>query len=385
MIIPSLLDTDLYKLTMMQAVLHHYPAAEAEFHFVCRNNNIDLSPYAASIHQAIQALCSLHFTNVECDYLLGLGFFKDDFLALLRHFRLNPNYVSVSTEPPFALTIRGPWLHTILFEVPLLAIISEIYQRGEHPQLDLSTGRQRLNDKIHYLRDAAVDDFRFSDFGTRRRLSLAWQHEVVETLQKTLPQQFAGTSNLYLAHQLGLPAIGTMAHEYIQACQALGPRLLYSQRFAFETWAKEYRGDLGIALSDTLSTDAFLHDFDRYFCKLFDGARHDSGDPIVWAKRIIAHYKDMRVDPKRKTLIFRDGLNFDKALALHKQFADTIQLRFGIGTNLSNDRGARPIDIVIKLVKCNGQPVAKISEQPAKSLCEDSSYLAYLKQVFNIH
>ena len=199
-----------------------------------------------------------------------------------------------------------------------------------------------------------------------------------------MSRQFTGTSNVYFAMTEGLTPLGTMAHEYLQACQALGPRLRDSQKYAFEMWAKEYRGDLGIVLSDVYGIEAFLSDFDMYFCKLFDGARHDSGDPMIWGERMISHYKANRCDPRTKTLIFSDMLDFPKVLRLYERFNGRIRLGFGIGTNLVNDLGYTALQNVIKLVRCNDQPVAKVSDSPEKSMCEDESYLAYLKSVFGI-
>ena len=187
-----------------------------------------------------------------------------------------------------------------------------------------------------------------------------------------------------LAMRYGLRPLGTMAHEYLQACQALGPRLRDSQIFAFETWAREYRGDLGIALSDVYGLDAFLRDFDMYFCKLFDGARHDSGDPFEWGERLIRHYTANRVDPASKTLVFSDSLTFDLMKALYRRFHERVVVRFGIGTNLTNDLGYKPLAIVIKMVGCNGQPVAKLSDDPGKNMVTDHDYLQYLRKVFDI-
>ena len=186
------------------------------------------------------------------------------------------------------------------------------------------------------------------------------------------------------ARSHGLTPLGTMAHEYLQACQALGPRLRDSQTFGFEMWAKEYRGDLGIALSDVYGMDAFLRDFDLYFCKLFDGARHDSGDPLIWGERLIAHYEKNRIDPRTKTLVFSDSLTFPRVIELYRRFAGRTRLAFGVGTNLTNDLGHTPLQIVIKMVRANGQPVAKLSDSPEKNMCEDQAYLAYLRQVFEI-
>ena len=206
----------------------------------------------------------------------------------------------------------------------------------------------------------------------------------MRTLQREVPRFFKGTSNVYLAHRLGLVAIGTMAHEYLQSYQALDVRLRDFQKAALEDWVQEYRGDLGIALTDVVGMDAFLADFDLYFAKLFDGLRHDSGDPFVWGEKALAHYAPLRIDAHTKRLVFSGGLDLDKAFTIYRRFADRTQLGFGIGTNLSNDVGLTPLNIVMKLVRCNAQPVAKLSDSPGKTLCSDQTFLAYLRQVFNV-
>ncbi|WP_243041476.1 nicotinate phosphoribosyltransferase [Dyella sedimenti] len=389
MIVTSLLDTDLYKFSMMQVVLHHYPAAQVEYKFKCRNPGIDLVPYIDEIRAELVQLCSLRFTEEELAYLRGWRFIKSDFVDFLGLFQLNTKYVQIhpAQDGPgeIEIRIRGPWLHTILFEVPLLAIVNEVYFRNTQPGLDLAEGRRRLREKIALLRDSeGYADCRIADYGTRRRFSRAWQEEVVATLHDGLGKQFAGTSNVWLAWKLGLTPLGTLAHEYLQAHQALGPRLRDSQVAALETWAKEYRGDLGIALSDVYGLSAFLRDFDMYFCKLFDGTRHDSGDPFAWGERVLAHYRANRVDPRTKILVFSDGLDIPKVMSLYQHFRGRCQLAFGVGTNLTNDVGPEPLQIVIKMIRCNGQPVAKISDTPGKNMCEDSAYVAYLRQVFEI-
>jgi nicotinate phosphoribosyltransferase len=207
---------------------------------------------------------------------------------------------------------------------------------------------------------------------------------VVETLHNAEPKIVGGTSNVYLAKQLGMTPIGTMAHEFMQAFQALDVRLRDSQKAALEAWVHEYRGDLGIALTDVVGMDAFLRDFDLYFAKLFDGLRHDSGDPYIWGDKAIAHYEKLKIDPKTKVLTFSDGLNLEKAWELHQYFRGRIKTSFGIGTNLTNDMGITPINIVLKLVECNGQPVAKLSDSPGKTMINNDTYLAYLRQVFEV-
>ena len=412
MIITSLLDTDLYKFTMMQVVLHQFPGAQVEYRFKCRNSSlgtvgeaggdgkagINLAAHVAEIRDEIRALCSLHFQDAELAYLRSMRFIKSDFCDFLGLFKLNEKYITVTplASGDIDITIQGPWLHTILFEIPVLAIVNEVYFRNRHRLPDFAEGRRRLDLKIGQLRAPGLSDLKIADYGTRRRFSKAWHDEVLRVLSSKLGTtqspgtmagvagQLAGTSNVLWAMKLGLTPLGTMAHEYLQAAQALGPRLRDSQVYGFESWAKEYRGDLGIALSDVYGMSAFLRDFDMYFCKLFDGARHDSGDPFQWGERMLDHYAKNRVDPKTKTLIFSDGLTVPRTIELYQQFRGRCQLAFGIGTNLTNDLGYEPLQIVIKMVRCNGQPVAKLSDTPSKNMCDDEKYLAYLRQVFEI-
>jgi nicotinate phosphoribosyltransferase len=387
MIITSLLDTDLYKFTMMQVVLHHFPGAQVEYRFKCRNPGVDLARCIDEIRDEVAHLCTLRFTEDELAYLRGLRFIKSDFVDFLGLFQMNRKYVTVEPTPggdgEIDVVVRGPWLHTILFEIPLLAIINEVWFRSTERSPDFLEGRRRLLDKTALIRDdPSLEGMRVADYGTRRRFSRRWHDEVIRGLSEQLGENFAGTSNVLFARRYGLTPLGTMAHEYLQACQALGPRLRDSQVFGFESWAREYRGDLGIALSDTYGMDAFLRDFDLYFCKLFDGARHDSGDPFDWGERLIAHYEAHRIDPRTKTLIFSDSLNVPLAIQLYRRFHTRTRLAFGIGTNLTNDLGVTPLQIVIKMVRCNGQPVAKVSDSPEKTMCDDAGYLAYLRQVF---
>jgi len=389
MIITSLLDTDLYKFTMMQVVLHHFPGAQVEYRFKCRNKGVDLTPYVDEIREQIEALCTLRFEEDELAYLRSLRFIKSDFVDFLGLFQLNTKYIQVEPAQPgpgeISIVIKGPWLHTILFEIPVLAIVNEVYFRATQRAPDLDEGRKRLIEKIALVRnDPTLVELRIADYGTRRRFSKRWQDEVLVTLRNELHENLAGTSNVMFAVKHGLIPLGTMAHEYLQACQALGPRLRDSQTYGFETWAREYRGDLGIALSDVYGFDAFLRDFDMYFCKLFDGARHDSGDPMQWGERLIEHYERNRVDPRTKTLVFSDALTFPKVIDLYRRFNGRARLAFGVGTNLTNDLGYQPLQIVIKMVRCNGQPVAKLSDTPEKNMCDDAAYLAYLRQVFEI-
>ena len=395
MIITSLLDTDLYKFTMMQVVLHQFPGAQVEYRFKCRNPGVQLAPHVDQIRDEIRALCTLRFQDAELAYLRSLRFIKSDFVDFLALFRLNEKYIQVSALPTgeIDICITGPWLHTILFEIPVLAIVNEVYFRNTQKQPNFPEGRRRLDAKIAQLQADGLESLKIADYGTRRRFSRAWHEEVLRVLCARLGTddrgnggagQLAGTSNVLYAMQLGLTPLGTMAHEYLQACQSLGPRLRDTQVFGFEMWAKEYRGDLGIALSDVYGMNAFLRDFDLYFCKLFDGARHDSGDPFAWGERLLQHYRNHRVDPLTKTLIFSDALTVPRIIELFQRFHGRCQLAFGIGTNLTNDLGCEPLQIVVKMTRCNGQPVAKLSDAPGKNMCDDEKYLAYLRQVFDI-
>ena len=388
MVIKSLLDTDLYKFTMMQVVLHHFPAAQVEYRYKCRTQGVNLRPYLDEIRQEIHALCQLRFEPAELDYLKSLRFIKSDFIDFLGLFHLPEKCIEVSEgELPgeIAISVKGSWLHTILFEIPVLAIVNEVYFRNVCKDPDWAEGRKRLQTKMKLVLDATdLAEFRVAEYGTRRRFSHVWHEEVVTTMKAQMGEHFAGTSNVWFAMKHGVLPLGTMAHEYLQACQALGPRLRDSQVFALETWAKEYRGDLGSALSDVYGLEAFLRDFDMYFCKLFDGARHDSGDPFDWGERMIAHYAANRVDARTKTLVFSDALTFPRAIELTRRFAGRCRTAFGIGTNLTNDLGHEPLQIVMKMIRCNGQPVAKVSDAPEKTMCDDKAYLAYLRQVFEL-
>ncbi len=390
-VIQSLLETDLYKFTMWQAMLHRHPQTQAEYTFVCRNQSAyPLAELLADVNRELDQLCALSFQPEELSYLRGLRFVKSDFVDLLRIFRFQREFIEAKAEGEgLHIVARGPQVHVMGFEIYVLAIVNELYFRRQQTPAVLEEGRRRLGAKIEQLRafgreTPARHPFEFFDFGLRRRFSGDWQREVVSTLKREVPEFFKGTSNVLLARDLGLVPIGTMAHEYLQTYQALGVRLRDHQKAALEDWVQEYRGDLGVALTDVIGMDAFLADFDLYFTKLFDGLRHDSGDPVVWGEKALAHYTALRIDAHSKRLVFSDGLDMPRALALYRHFAERTQLGFGIGTSLSNDLGLTPLNIVMKLTQCNGQPVAKLSDSPGKTLCEDQTFLAYLRQVFNV-
>lgn len=390
-VIHSLLDTDLYKFTMWQAMLHRFPQTQAEYTFHSRRPGaFPLAELKAEVEREFDHLCSLRFRADELAYLAGLRFIKSDFVDFLRIFQFQRDFIQVSTrDGELEIVARGPQVHVMAFEIFVLAIVNELYFRRFPAEPARAEGRRRLQAKVEKLREFGREPprrhpFELFDFGLRRRWSGDWQREVVDHFRREVPQYFKGTSNVLLARDLGLVPIGTMAHEYLQSFQALGVRLRDSQKAALESWVQEYRGDLGIALTDVIGMDAFLADFDLYFAKLFDGLRHDSGDPVVWGEKALAHYERLRIDAHTKRLVFSDGLDIDTAIMLYRQFADRTQLGFGIGTHLSNDMGLRPLHIVMKLTRVNGQPVAKLSDSPGKTMCDDETFLAYLRQVFEV-
>jgi nicotinate phosphoribosyltransferase len=390
-VITSLLDTDLYKFTMWQTMLHRHPQTQAEYTFVCRNQPAyPLAELVGEVNEQLDHLCTLSFKPDELAYLGGLRFMKSDFVDFLRIFHFQREFITArAVGDKLEIVARGPQVHVMAFEIFVLAMVNELYFRRFEREPALVEGRKRLQAKIEELRafgeePARRNPFEFFDFGVRRRFAGDWQREVVTTLKREVPQFFKGTSNVLLARDLQLVPIGTMAHEYLQTYQALGVRLRDFQKAALEDWVQEYRGDLGVALTDVVGMDAFISDFDLYFAKLFDGLRHDSGDPKVWGEKALAHYAKLRIDANTKRLVFSDGLDIGRAIDLYRHFAERTQLGFGIGTNLSNDVGHTPLNIVMKLTRCNDQPVAKLSDSPGKTLCDDQTFLAYLRQVFNV-
>ncbi|XID75383.1 nicotinate phosphoribosyltransferase [Alkanindiges sp. WGS2144] len=394
-IIQSLLDTDLYKFTMLQVILHQFPATHSVYHFRCRNEDKAAYPLGQikdELDQELDILCTLKFKPKELDYLRSLRFIKADFVDYLELFQLKRRFITtrIDAHGSLDIVVEGPMIQAMFFEIFVLAIINELYFRRLKTPAVLAEGEKRLQAKVVLLKQYAQQQhgnetpFLISDFGTRRRYSYVWQNHVVKTLHTAAPQVFRGTSNVYLAMQLGISPIGTMAHEFLQAFQALNVRLRDFQIAALESWVHEYRGDLGIALTDVVGMDAFLRDFDLYFAKLFDGLRHDSGDPFAWGDKAHAHYLKLRIDPKTKMLTFSDGLNLERAWQLYQYFKDRFQTSFGIGTNLTNDMGQVPLNIVLKLVQCNGQSVAKLSDSPGKTMSTDETFLAYLRQVFDL-
>ena len=381
----SLLDTDLYKFNMNQVMFHKHTNLNGKYIFKCRNKDVVFTPAMCDeINAQIDHLCTLTFTEEELNYLGTLRFIKPDYVEFLRLWRPLRRYVKcwLDSNGELRIEVTGPLFSVMQFEIYLLEIVNEVYFRMEYDYLSLTeSARQKLYRKIRGFRDEFYD-FKFAEFGARRRLSREWQDYVVGELLKT--GYCVGTSNVYLAMKYGCKPIGTYAHEYVQMYQGIpGVTLAYTNKMAMDEWFEEYQGDNGTALTDTLGTDLFLMDFNKLQANCYTGVRHDSGDPIEWGEKIIAHYEKLGIDPKTKTLLFSDGLDFDRAQEIYDHFKRRINVSFGIGTNLSNDTAADPLNIVIKLQYVNGHPVAKISDTPGKAMCQDSEYLEYLKGAVN--
>ncbi len=386
-ILHTLLDTDAYKLHMQQAVFHRYADVQVVAEFRCRGDDL-LGIYADAIREQINAMQHLRLQDDEFQWLSGLPFFKADYLNWLRDFRYDPQQVEVINDNgKLNIRLSGPWREVILWEVPLLAVISELVHSYRSPEAGVPQALAMLEEKLVEFADLTADldlsRFRLMDFGTRRRFSRNVQQAIVERL--TQEPWFTGTSNYDLARRLSLTPMGTQAHEWFQAHQQISPDLATSQRAALAAWLAEYPDQLGIALTDCITMDAFLRDFGPEFATRYQGLRHDSGDPVEWGEKAIAHYQKLGIDPHSKVLVFSDNLDLKKAVDLYRHFSSRVNLGFGIGTRLTcNIPQVKPLNIVIKLVECNGKPVAKLSDSPGKTICHDKAFVRALREAFDL-
>ena len=385
-IITSLLENDLYKFSMGQAIYHHFSDYKTTWTFKCRNKDVVFSDdVVEEIKHQIRMYCALRFDEEELEYLHNIRWIKGSYVDFLRLWqpRYEDFHFGRDEEGNFTLETTGTWLNTSLYEVPTLAIINEVYFRMNHDYKQLLEDyKKRALEKCLKLQSGEYELNSFSEFGLRRRLSGEAQDHIVKLLQETQnpASRYVGTSNVYLAKKYGLTPVGTMAHEWIM-CVGQGDHKnnpAYSNYFALEAWVDEYGVLNGTALTDTITTDCFLRDFRLTFATLFSGVRHDSGDPFVWGDKMIAHYESLGIDPKTKTLLFSDSLNFEKATKICRYFKDRCKVAFGIGTYLSNDTSVEALNIVMKVTKCNGQDVVKISDVEGKSMCKNESYVDYL-------
>ena len=387
-IITSLLTQDLYKFSMGQAIYHQFSDYKTTWTFKCRNKDVHFTKeMLEEIKEQIEAYCELRFTEEELDYLGQITWLKESYVDFLRLWQPRFADFIIDDEASWGLRVEatGTWLNTSMYEVPVLAIINEVYFRMSGGYDDRMVSFERkLDEKIQWLADGKYQIGSFSEFGLRRRLSGEAQELAVDKLRKADlgTSRFVGTSNVYLAKKFNLTPVGTMAHEWIM-CTGQGNHKhnpAYSNWYALDAWVKEYGVLNGTALTDTITTECFLKDFQLTFATLFSGVRHDSGDPFEWAEKMISHYKELGIDPKTKTLLFSDSLDFERADKIWKNLHDRINVAFGIGTYISNDTDVEALNIVMKVTDCNNMDVAKISDVSGKGMCKNPDYVDYLQR-----
>ena len=393
-IITSLLELDLYKYSMGQAIYHQFSDYKTTWTFKCRNEDVHFTQEMVDeITEQIKHYCTLRFTEDELMYLDNIKWLKGSYVDFLRLWRPRFEDFEIGTDSPCGLSIetKGTWLNTSMYEIPTLAIVNEVYFRMAYDYNELfEEFEDKLELKIETLRKMFLlhkyDIGTFSEFGLRRRLSGEAQELVVKRLKEEndgfADSYFVGTSNVYLAKKYGVTPVGTMAHEWIM-CVGQGNHKhnpAYSNHYALEAWVREYGVLNGIALTDTITTDCFLKDFDLTYATLFSGVRHDSGCPIKWGEKMIKHYESLGIDPKTKTLLFSDSLNFEKAAKIYNHFKNKAKVAFGIGTYLSNDTNVDALNIVMKTTFVNGHDVSKLSDAEGKQMCKNPEYVDYLKR-----
>lgn len=389
-IITSLLETDMYKFSMGQAIYHQFSDYKTTWTFKCRNQDVHFTPeMVEEIREQIKAYCDLRFTEEELEYLHNITWIKGSYTDFLRLWQ--PRYADfqITEDAPCGLSIEtfGTWLNTSMYEIPTLAIVNEVYFRMAYDYKKLEASfEKRLDAKLEAL-NGTYRIGAFSEFGLRRRLSAQTQELAVRKFSeaKLEGSVFVGTSNVYLAKKYHIKPVGTMAHEWIM-CVGQGNHKhnpAYSNWYALDAWVKEYGVLNGIALTDAITTDCFLRDFQLTYATLFSGVRHDSGDPFEWGEKMIAHYEKLGIDPTSKTLLFSDALDFERANALYSYFNDRVKVAFGIGTYISNDTDVPALNIVMKTTACNGMDVAKISDTRGKGMCKNPDYVEYLQRCIN--
>ena len=388
-IINSLLETDMYKCSMGQTIFHQFTSYKTTWTFKCRNKDVHFTDeMVEEIKEQVQAFCQLRFTEEELEYLDNITWIKGTYVDFLRLWQPRYEEFTITTDAPCGLAIdaAGTWLNTSMYEIPVLAIVNEVYFRMAYDyDVLLKQFKRRLDEKVRLLEEDTYRLSDFSEFGLRRRLSAEAQEMAVKAIAEVeLPadSHFIGTSNVYLAKKFNLKPVGTMAHEWIM-CTGQGNHKhnpAYSNWYALDAWVKEYGILNGIALTDTITTDCFLRDFQLTYATLFSGVRHDSGDPYEWGDKMIAHYNSLGINPRTKTLLFSDSLDFERATALYDYFKDKAKVAFGIGTFISNDTDEEALNIVMKTTKCNGMDVAKISDVAGKGMCKNPDYVDYLNR-----
>jgi len=401
-IVRSLLDTDFYKLLMLQMIRHLHPDVEATFSLINRTKSVRLAEVIdeAELREQLDHARTLRFTRKELIWLAGNSFygkqrmFAPDFLAALADFQL-PEYELRKADGQFELSFAGPWTHTTMWEIPALAIVNELRSRAALKgkgrfELDIlyARAKAKLWDKVERLRQ--LPDLVISDFGTRRRHSFLWQRWCVEALKEGLGERFIGSSNVLLAMDADLEAIGTNAHELPMVLAALAgddAGVAAAPYRVLEEWRAHYDGNLLIALPDAFGTTAFLRDAPDWLAD-WTGFRPDSMPPIEGGEQIIQWWQARGRDPRDKLLIFSDGMDVDAIERTWRHFRGRVRMSFGWGTNLTNDfRGCDPageagleaISLVAKVTSANGRPAVKLSDNPSKATGQPAEIARYLR------
>lgn len=386
----SHLDNDTYKFHMGAFFWHHHREVETTYAYKCRDPQINLRCIEDELKEQIIAMHDVGLTGEEKVWLFKNTNVTYDYLNnFLADFRFNPDQVEIERideNPGLSIRITGEVVRASLWEIPLMYIISELYfnkKYGDVKEIAFKA-MDDLNKKIFFVKERRPFDFKFSEFGTRRRLCKLFQEMAIDKLRLELPHNLIGTSNMLWAKNFNIPAVGTQAHEAFMLYQGLvHPE--DSQTKFLKDWIEFYGGRLGIALTDTLGSNKWIRDFNKGLMKMYSGQRHDSGDPVDWANDAIFGYEQNGINPNEKTLFFSDNLTFESAMELTRKFGDWTNVVHGIGTHITNHIPSMPehkaLNQVIKLVRSNGRPVAKLSADPMKAQCEDEVYLNYIKHI----
>ena len=372
-IIQSVLDTDLYKFTTSYAYSKLYPRAYGQFRFIDRGKTTYPQGFAEELKKELQEMSKLALTKDEASFLSReLPYLPPTYIDFVRGFRFDPEEVKVEQDAEGHLSIiaEGLLYRVTLWETPILALVSELYYKMLGAQPDMEYTERTIISKARKLAEHGIT---FSMFGMRRRFSAAIEDRVTELLKEHASGYLFGTSNVYYAYKHGLRVSGTHPHEWIQFHGAMfGYKM--ANYMAMEDWINVYDGDLGTVLTDTYTTDVFMRNFSKKHAMLFTSLRHDSGDPLQFTEKVIARYRELRVDPTIKYIIFSDGLDPERAIEIANYCKGRIGASFGIGTNFSNDvgNGVRPMNIVMKLWKCKmtekerWNPCVKLSDVDGK-------------------
>ena len=385
-IINSLLDQDFYKFSMQQFFHYYENDAVAKYRFVCRTPNIDFTDCFAEIKEELLSVCDVVYQETELAYMSKIKYMKPNYIRFLSGFRLRKEDITINllADGKLDICVEGPMIYAMMWEMPILCIVNEVYFR--HKCGDVEVAKREGTRRFMLKREMIKNFFKetgimvyFIEFGTRRRFSMEWQRRI-NLMLKQMVGFYQGTSNVLFSMENGTVPKGTMAHEAQQAF--LGFTAMDKALPLFlHRWLNFYEGAFGTALTDTFTTDYFLSKFNGTFARAFDGLRQDSGDPMEWTHKIVAHYNKLGIDPASKLLIYSDGLNIPTVLDIALK-TKGLKVSFGIGTNWTNDVGYEPLNIVVKMVECNGMPTIKISDSAGKCICEDDEFKKFALKHF---